>query len=68
MPRSLYKQRVNERRLQPEDGGTDSRAFHHQDATAPGGFGPDGPAARVLPDDGGRVGRVEGDGAGSAVS
>ena len=58
------KHTVNERRLRREEGGTDSQVFRHQDATAPAGFGPDGPAARVLQDDGGCVGRVEGDGAG----
>ena len=55
---------VNEKRLRREEGGTDSRVFHHQDATAPGGFGPDGPATRVLQDDGDRVGRLEREGVG----
>ena len=59
---------VNEKRLRRDEGGTDSRVFIHQDATAPAGFGPDGPAARVLQDDGDCVGRLEGEGAGSAVS
>ena len=57
------KHTVNERRLRREEGGTDSQVFRHQDATAPAG-----PAARVLQDDGGCVGRAEGEGAGSAVS
>ena len=60
---------VNERRLRREVEGTDSQVFHHQGATAPGGFGPGGfgpggPAARVLQDDGGCVGRLKGEGAG----
>ena len=59
---------VNEKRLRRDEGGTDSQAFHHQDATAPAGFGPDGPAAQGLQDDGDCVGRLEGEGAGSAVS
>ena len=62
------KHTVNERRLRREVEGTNSRVFHHQDATAPAGFGPDGPAARGLQDDGDCVGRLEGEGAGSAVS
>ena len=60
---------VNERRLRREVEGTDSQVFHHQGATAPGGFGPGGfgpggPAARVLQDDGDCVGRLKGEGAG----
>ena len=62
------KHTVDERRLRREEEGTDSQAFPRQDATAPAGFGPDGPVARVLQDDGARVGRLEVEGAGSAVS
>ena len=58
------KHTVNERRLRREEGGTDSQVFRHQDATAPAGFGPDGPAAWVLQDDGDCVGRLKGEGAG----
>ena len=59
---------VNEKRLRREEEGTNSRAFIHQDATAPAGFGPDDPAARVLQDDGDRVGRLGGGrGVGSVV-
>ena len=39
-----------------------------EDATAPGGFGPDRPAARALQDDCEWVGRLEAEGAGSSVS
>ena len=61
------KHAVNERRRQGVEG-TDRRVFHHQDAIAPAGFGPDRPAARGIQDDGDCVGRLEGRAWGSAVS